>query len=266
MSTQQSPQLATSGRAYLIPESLGCDFDAPRVTSVLQMIGGRWGLEQWMKKSVATAAVDYAESGRFAALLSQGREVLIEALAKAPDQTRDEAGDTGTLVHDALEAWSSDKPLPVLIGPAADSFDHAVALLQTIEYEPLHLESVVFGGLDSEETAYAGRLDSIARVTLPGQEPMIALVDFKTSKSLRSSFAYQLAAYRYADWIMDSDGGLTKMPKVEAAFVVHARPEKARLVPVDANEAAFAAFKAARYLLAANGRRFIAKAVNVTEK
>ena len=261
MTTERTSALAPDGRGYLIPEQLDCPFiTAPRVTSVLNMVGGRWGLEQWMKKSVATAAVDYAESGKFAALMKQGRDVLIDALAKAPDEQRDQAGDTGTLVHDAVEAWSAGEVLPVLVGPAADSVSHVTQLLEQIEYEPLHVECVVFGGLASEETAYAGRLDSIARLTLPDGERVTALVDIKTSKSLKSSFAYQMAAYRYSDWLMTPDGLLIKTPEVDGAFVVHARPEKARLVPVDANEAAFAAFRAARFLLAANGRRFIGRA------
>ena len=267
MTTQRQASLAPNGSGYLIPDELGCEFAvAPRVTRVLEMIGGRWGLEKWMKERVATAAVDYAESGKFAALLKQGRDVLIETLAKAPDEQRDQAGDTGTLVHHAVEAWSAGEPLPVLLGPAADSVAHVTQLLEQIEYEPLHVECIVFGGLESEETAYAGRLDSIARLTLPDGERVTALVDLKTSKSLKSSFAYQMAAYRYSDWLMTPDGLLIKTPKVDAAFVVHARPEKARLVPVDANEAAFAAFQAARFLLAANGRRFIGRAVTVNGK
>lgn len=266
MTTQRQAALAPNG-SYLIPEQLGCPFTtAPRVTSVLNMVGGRYGLEQWMKKSVATAAVDYAESGKFAALMKQGRDVLIDALAKAPDEQRDQAGDTGTLVHDAVEAWSAGESLPVLIGPAAESVSHVTQLLEQIEYEPLHVECVIFGGLDAEETAYAGRLDSIARLTLPDGNRVTALVDIKTSKSLKSSFAYQMAAYRYSDWLMTPDGLLIKTPEVDAAFVVHARPEKARLVPVDANEAAYAAFKAARFLLAANSRRFIGRAALVNGK
>lgn len=262
MTTEKRAALAPDGSGYLIPEELGCDFPvAPRVTNALNMIGGRWGLERWMKKQVAEAAVDYAESGQFAALLKQGRDVLVEALAKAPDEQRDRAGDTGTLVHDAVEAWSAGESLPVLIGPASDTVDHVIGLLEAIDYEPLHVECVVLGGLEAEDTAYAGRLDSIARLTLPSGERVTALVDLKTSKSLKSTFAYQMAAYRYSDWLVTPDGLLIKTPEVDGAFVVHARPDKARLVPVDANEAAFAAFRAARFLLAAKSRRFIKSAV-----
>ena len=267
MTTQRQSALAPNGSSYLIPDELGSEFStAPRVTKVLDMIGGRYGLEQWMKKQVATAAVDYAESGKFAALLNQGREALIDALAKAPDEQRDQAGDTGTLVHEAVEAWAAGEQMPVLIGPAAESVTHVTQLLKQIDYEPLHVECVIFGGLESEETAYAGRLDSIARLTLPDGNRVTALVDIKTSKSLKSSFAYQMAAYRYSDWLMTPDGLLIKTPEVDGAFVVHARPEKARLVPVDANEAAFAAFKAARFLLAAHNRRFIGRAALVNGK
>ena len=262
MSDAVTAALAPDGSGYLVPEAMNVAITvAPRVTSVLNMIGGRWGLEQWMKKQVAEAAVEWAEDGRFAALLSQSREALSDSLAQAPDEQRDQAGGTGTLVHEAIEAWSAGTPLPVLVGPAKETVDRVTPLLEAIEYEPIHVEAVVYGGLDDEDTAYAGRLDSIAKITLPGGERVTALVDLKTSKSLKASFAYQLAAYRYSDWLVTSDGDLIPTPEVNATYIVHARPEKVRLVPIDANPAAFAAFQAARFLLAARGRRFILRAV-----
>jgi hypothetical protein len=58
------------------------------------------------------------------------------------------------------------------------------------------------------------------------------IADWKTSKSLWASVALQMAAYAFADRIIDPDGTEEPMPAFDGAVVLHITPEGWTLVPV----------------------------------
>ena len=267
-----APKLARStrnGRVYDAPEGVPgmVREDIPSASQTLGMIGGRWALEKYMKKAVAQASVDWAKSGKLTALLAESEQMTVDLLSKADEDARDAAGAIGNVAHAALEAWQRGEKLPVLVGPADDTVRRVIRLLEAAEWEPIWTEVTVFGGLDSPDTAYAGTADAFGHLTLPDGRRLLSVIDFKTGKTFRENAVYQLAAYRFADHAVLDDGSVHEVPRnVEGAFVIHARPDRAKLVPVDAGEAAFMAFRSARFLLAARKRKFIYPEVKIGEK
>lgn len=93
--------------------------------------------------------------------------------------------------------------------------------------------------LFSDTYNYAGSAD--ADITLGGDR---VLVDVKTSKSVYSSYALQLAAYRYAEFIGLPSGEKLPVPEFTRAAVLHVRDGQCRLLELDAGREVFDAFLA----------------------
>ncbi len=101
-------------------------------------------------------------------------------------ETRDKAGDIGTLVHAAVEAHIEGTPLPVLDDVSERAYRAFLRWQAQNNIEIIEQEIQ----LVSEEHEYGGTLDAVGVVD--GEH---ILLDWKTSKGVYKNYLLQLAAY-----------------------------------------------------------------------
>jgi hypothetical protein len=221
----------------------------PSVTSVLD-VERKYAIELWKCGRSGEAAVEMHKSGALGALVQQDPSMAVDAIKNAWRTSLKDAGNAGTLVHEYLEAQIKGTEKPELTDDAEKMVRHANRLLDLYDVEPLHSECTVYGGLDDiERTGYAGTLDLIVEMFVPGRGRKRLIADWKTSKGIYDSMAAQCAAYRYADKLVTGDdGNVIDMPETDGAVIFHIRPDGALAVPVAADEHAWDYFMAARRL------------------
>lgn len=79
----------------------------------------------------------------------------------------------------------------------------------------------------------------------------MVLGDNKTTKSgVHAEVALQLSAYERADYILLPDGTQVPIPSIDAAAVLHLRPEGWKLVPIQTSDDAFKTFLALKEVMA----------------
>ncbi len=101
-------------------------------------------------------------------------------------ETRDKAGDIGTLVHAAIEARLGGVPMPVLDDVSERAYQAFLRWQWQNKIEIIKQEVQ----LVSEEYEYGGTLDAVGVVD--GEH---VLLDWKTSKGVYKNYLLQLAAY-----------------------------------------------------------------------
>ena len=189
-------------------------------------------LVNWAKKVTAEAAV--ANLDVLAQLAADSPEGAIDWLKRAPDRTRDKAGNIGSLVHAASEAYVLGRPYPEWGEAQAPYMASFLAWLHDFTPEFVAVEAPCF----SIKHRYAGTLDAIAVIN--GKR---YLLDYKSGKGVYPEVGLQLAAYRFSEsFIGLPDGTEEPTPKVDECAVVHLRPEGYEFVPIRADEEVFRAF------------------------
>lgn len=225
------PKVSTISRGgsrfYVHPHSQA---KAPGVTSVLNMLPKPF-LQYWAAKLVAEAAVDGVAD--LVGLAMRDRDGAIDYLKRAPGRFTKAAADVGTEAHGIFEDMARGRG-PGRLTPEMKPFAaHYAEFLDEFQPEFLHLEDTVW----SETYDYAGSFDAIARI---GDE--IIVLDNKTTRSgVHAEVAMQLAAYRFADYILQN-GEKVDMPAITGGAVLHIRPEGWQLVPVRCDEEIFTHF------------------------
>lgn len=211
----------------------------PGVTTVQGMKSKGFGLEYWMKMTVARAAATKVDM-LSTMVESGGAEAAAAWLVKLPDHERDTSADTGTRVHALCEqiALGND------ITPAEDEAPYVEGYRRDFieRYRPAFtaVEFMVY----SQRYQYGGTADFAA--VIDGET---WLCDIKTSKSTHEDTALQLAALRWADWLgREGDPKKYRIPQATRYAVIHVRPEKAELVEYDVTPEDFRAFLACRDL------------------
>jgi hypothetical protein len=140
-------------------------------------------------------------------------EELLKKTKTTVNHVKQDAGDRGKSVHDALEAWATmgTLPDPRIYPPTEQGYVIGLlAFLEDAALTPLDTEVLVA----SCEHAYAGRYDLRARVTeerpvvkhrtpVRGAQyatlkPGLGLFDLKTSKDVYETHCVQLEAYELA--------------------------------------------------------------------
>ena len=165
-------------------------------------------------------------------------------LKGTPWRKRDKAADTGTSIHDVLEALAHEQALP----EDAPFRDYLEAWRDAYRPRILESEPQVANMTDG----YAGSLDLIADVY--GQR---LIIDLKTAKrydgsgrpiNVHRDWSLQLAAYRYAEFIFE-DATEYAMPEVEGGAILwlpQDAPEEWQFIEVPAGSKEFAAFLSAK--------------------
>lgn len=153
-------------------------------------------------------------------------------------RVRDESADKGTLIHAWAEAWvlgqSPDPPLGLEseclgIMRAFEKYGIEVAVAECTVYNNVH--------------DYAGTSDLFA--TVGAWDGVLAVLDYKTGKSVWPEVSLQLSAYRYGEFIGLPDDSDVEVPWTERAGVLHVGHTETTLVPVRTEIQDFTAFLSA---------------------
>ena len=204
------------------------------VTSVLNMLPKDF-LKFWSAKLVAETAYD--GFGKLAAFVTDAdRDGAVDWLKRAPQRSTGGAADVGSEVHDLVESLSRGNEVPPLHPDLAGYIEGYHSFVAAFEPEYLFLEETVW----SETHGYAGSFDAIARI---GDE--VVLIDNKTTRSgVHAEVSLQLSAYQRADYILHPDGSKSDLPEIDAAAVLHLRPDDWGLYPVQTSDELFEVFLA----------------------
>ncbi len=226
----RGPKIETTGRGgrwYV--------WQKKRFWSVTTLIGAglpKPVLVNWAKKVTAEYAVEHIDA--LNALVADDPKAAIDWLKGAAYRQRDAAADLGSLVHDACEAHVLGRPYPTWTDEQAPFMESFLGFLRDFAPDFEAVEAPCF----SDKHRYAGTMDAIAVI-----DGVRYLLDWKTGKGVYPEVGLQLAAYRFSEMFIGlPDGDLTPMPAVDAAAVVHIRPEGYEFVPVRADEEVFRAF------------------------
>lgn len=223
-------------RCYRIP-STGEEF--PSVTSILGGIDGGPILERWIAKVCVENTI--GQLPILPALLEADRDGTIRSLKLAAERERDAAADRGTRIHKAAEN--------LILGTGIKPVLHPGDLPYWYSFLRWWREHPGIKWLSSETTivnrtfGYAGTLDAAIRFG-----GVTGVLDIKTGRSVRPTWALQLAAYARGESILLPDGRELPFTPLRAAWVLHVRPEEeggTLIVPVPVDDGAFQAFLAA---------------------
>ena len=216
-----------------------------RVTFLLGGIPKDW-LGAWAAKMVAQYAVEYRESWE-----KLPKADAIKLLKQSAWGKRDRAGDRGTAVHNAIEAYLQGTTLPDMNEDESACAEAASAFLRERGSRILGAEVTVYNVTHS----YAGTLD----VWEQRADGTPGILDWKTSSAIHDSHAIQQVAYQRAEFAVvqkeETGKGEWRGKSIpwagmaEALGVVHVEPTGATLyaIPED-TERLWKVFRAAAYI------------------
>lgn len=179
------------------PSNHGHYYDGKRllgVTTALSSISKGDGLIQW----AVNQACDYARANLTVftnepyevphlSIDVPDLELVLQGAKYAWKAARDEAASIGTLAHGWIEAYLKGEeptwPEDPRVGNACQA---ALDWIRSVKWESIQIEHQIY----IPELGVAGICDWYARI-----DGVLAVPDWKTSKSLHSSYAYQTAAY-----------------------------------------------------------------------
>jgi hypothetical protein len=210
------------------------DAEGRRVPGVTTIIDGglpKDALINWAANATADAAIN-----RWDHLAMLPPAARLKALQAARYEDKDRAAKRGTEVHRYAEALVNGETVAVPDELAGHAESYA-RFLDDFSVEPVHVEFSVA----SYRYGYAGTADLLAVLAMPRGTKRRLLLDVKTARSgIFGSHALQLAAYRFADVLIEGEGkNQTErpMPEVDGCAAIHVRGDGYDLVPVTADEA-----------------------------
>jgi len=245
-----APSLARgkTGRRYIWPPGVDePELVVPSVTTILNNMN-KPALPNWAAKQVATYAVEHLSAWEDLPVND-----AIDLLKRAPYRNMSSAGDRGTKVHEAVEAWINGDNEPT--APVIDDLDLLPYVAGAIQYMNDHVERVWYAEpqLFNRTYQYAGSADLIAELNTN----KTAIIDWKTSKNVYAEHALQLVAYANAEFIAHEGDELSTTPKelalpeIQEAHIVHLPGNGTyKAYKVELTERAFRTFTALRTLQA----------------
>lgn len=200
----------------------------PGVTSIVGMLPKQDFLGPWQAGMAADLAIDSFEYLRdMAARDRAGARRYIAGAARRYTEVRSKVGNRA---HDVFERIMNGEDVDYVHSDIVNHVEHFRQFLDAVNPELVRAEDVAW----SYEHEYAGSFDAILRIwviVLPDGKlkitpdrsgtPIVVMVDYKTSKATYPDVALQLAAYRYADVVIDPDGNEEPMPAIDSAAVLH---------------------------------------------
>lgn len=223
---------------HLVDENL----DLTSVTTYLSGGVPKPALNQWFKKVTAECAVENIPV--IQAMLDAGdKKAAIDYLVGASYRTSNKAADVGSEVHAMAEAMANGWPLPE-IEPEKRAL--VVPFLEGLklffeDWDPQfpYTEVTVF----NPTRGYAGSFDAI--MDAGGAR---WLIDWKTTKpgkeghGIYPEYGLQLAAYRYAEFMVTRDGTRAPMVEVDGCLGINIRPGSYAVIPVRTDQKVFHQF------------------------
>lgn len=218
------------------------DRDGRRVPGVTTILGKgvpKAALVNWAANTTADAAVN-----RWDELGALPVAQRLKELQGARYAEKDRAANRGTEVHRLAEKLIAGETVQAP-EEIAGHVESCARFLDDFDFKAEHVEF----SIASYKHGYAGTGDWIGTVLLPATADVpplweqfrgrrIRLLgDFKTNRSgIFAETALQLAAYKGADVLIDSDGE-QPMPAVDGCAAVHLRGDGYSLIPVAAGDA-----------------------------
>lgn len=254
---------APAGRTRLIRRGRGHSYEldgekCPGVTTIIKNSVPMPALVGWAARTVSEYVMDrltvkgdtidaselidalkaFNETRNFPEKLGSGfsRVGLTKVLAQVQYADRDAAADRGTDVHAIAQRLSAGEEVEVP-EELERHVDNYLRFLE--EWQPT--DAILEGVVVNRRWRYMGRFDLIATlpyVTLTSGQQWggRTLLDLKTSRSgPYGDSALQLAAYRYAETMLDGDTEVP-MPEVESTGILHVRADGYDLFPFVADE------------------------------
>tara|TARA_R110000824_G_scaffold100098_5_gene237999 strand:+ start:896 stop:1771 length:876 start_codon:yes stop_codon:yes gene_type:complete len=186
-------ELASDAPTVRISRSrYGYEVDGERFRRVTTLLGGipKPALVGWGIKSVAEFAISHKDQWE-----DLPKADALKLLKGSPYSKRDEAGDRGTAVHNALEALVKGQPLPTDLTDEEEAYAaSATAFLNARNSKPLSTEMIVF----NKTHGYCGTLD----LWDCDEEGTPWILDYKTSSGVYPEHAVQQVAYQRAEWAL----------------------------------------------------------------
>jgi hypothetical protein len=260
MTPQQSDLIATvrelaedSPTVKVVRNRYGYEVDGERFKRVTTLLGGipKPALIGWGIKSVAEFALEH--KGQWEGL---PKGDALKLLKGSPYSKRDEAGDRGTAVHNALEALVKGKPLPDDLTDEEEAYAaSATAFLNHRDSKPLSTEMIVL----NRTHGYCGTLD----LWDCDKEGTPWILDYKTSSGVYPEHAVQQVAYQRAEFALVQKKQIQAKGKSEAwegklipwspdycqrLGIVHVAPEHATLYEVVNTDRLWKVFLAASFI------------------
>ncbi|MGW3724847.1 hypothetical protein [Streptomyces sp. NPDC000851] len=221
----------------------------PGVTSIVAMLPKQDFLGPWQAGMAADLAIDsFDYLKEMAARDRAGARRYISGAARRYTEVRSKLG---SRAHDVFERLMNGEEVDYVHPDIVNHVEHFRAFMAAVNPELVRAEDVAW----SYAHEYAGSFDAILRIWVnvdtfgrvtitPDRSgtPILVMVDYKTSKDTYSDVALQLAAYRFADVIIDPDGNEDPMPAIDSAAVLHITDEGWAFKGVRADRDVFDAF------------------------
>ena len=220
----------------------------PGVTTILGVLD-KPAIPKWAAKRVAEFVA--TEPDAIDQLRNLGERSMVNALKEIPWQQRDDAGKRGTTIHDYAEALLNGEEVEV-DDELVPVVENALRFMDDWHIEPILVEAAV----GSREHRYAGTLDLIAQYRRPDTGARgVAIFDWKSGKALYPEYAWQLAAYAFAEF-HGLNGDEKALPECDASFGVQVRADGYDVAPFAFGPDVFDEFLAIRhtYDVAKRGR------------
>ena len=171
----------------------GQEIIPPGVTTILDVVGSKDKTNRlmgWAKKQALLKVAEHLRS--MIGKEEQIDEVFIEAVRKSAwkrdKEMLKEAGDLGTAVHNAIDAFI-DKKEPILDDKTRPGYDNFHSWLKESGITLIKGDTLVY----CHELMFAGALDALGM-----KAGKIVLLDWKTSNFLKDENALQAGAYSMA--------------------------------------------------------------------
>lgn len=211
-----------------------------------------WGVKLTAEK--ALAAYDYLlRNGKEPPKPKLQRTVKGQPVMKVVDHdvywkaqhriVKEESADRGSIIHEWCEQWvlegcpAKPETFPEFKGKLLE--DECRGIIRAFKHykiEPLVAECTVY----SRAHRYAGTGDLFAKVGAYGDA--VFCLDLKTGKNAWPETAYQLAAYRYGEFIGLPDGTEEPVPECQGGGVLHVDFGQTTLIPYKCGMDQFEAF------------------------
>lgn len=228
MTTPPMSYSTPTGRRYRHPDT---HESWPSVTSILSAALAKPALPRWSAK----AAAEYA-TANWDTLTALGVDERVALIKGAPWREAGKAADMGTAVHDAIDAWCTNRDMPEWAPGVEPFMEQFVDFLEARDPQFVENEFTVI----NREVGYAGTADGLA--VIGGK---FTLLDVKTGKGVWPEAGLQLAALAHGEKILRPSGREEIPATVDVAAVLHIRPRSWALVPIQHLDGCWNAFCAA---------------------
>jgi len=179
------------------------EFEYPSVTTIINATIPKFWLAPWSRKMTAMCMRDTIifEMGKAQATMATKEFIecididqIVKEAEDYPDKIKDEAGDRGKRLHEAIHAYVKGDTVKA-DDDIAEPFKRFIEWYEINRIKVLFIEEKVW----HDPIGYAGRVDWINKIRLLyGKKDKLYITDFKISPRIYYEHQVQVAAYAFA--------------------------------------------------------------------